>query len=259
VVKITGAVIVISWRNILVAMIFMVGSTTCWSLNPQDADRFERAGEAYKQEKIQEAYQLYTEISQPTARVYFNLGNCAFKLNKFGRAFWHWRQAECRWGFFDREDLYQNLDLIQAKFAQTATGKPQVKTSKNFVERCARGVRAIPAWLTQFLFLVGWTLLFVFVKKLLKQKRRGLIVALFAWIIIFGGLLLYNQVHAFRPHAVVIESRVMLYSGPSTTYQQLGVLPEGSEVRVDKQRQDFCKITRKKLSGWIVRSALGFI
>lgn len=250
--------IVESWRNIFVTIVFMTITTVCCGLSVQDSERFDRAGELYKQDKVEEAYLLYKEISQPTARVYFNMGNCAFKLKKFGHALWHWRQAECRWGLFDRDDLYQNLDIIQNKL-QASKGKPVAKVSKKFFERFSGVVHAIPLWVIQFFFLIGWTLLFVFVKSLLKKKKRGLLLMLFSWLVVFGGLLMYNQAYVLHPRAIVIESGVTLYSGPSTTYQKIGVLPEGCEVRVDKQRQDFCKIKKKNLTGWVVRNSLGFI
>lgn len=249
----------ISWQKFMYVFVFMGAWTTCLPFNPQDAEKFEAAFQAYKQEKFQDAYQLYSEISNPTAKIYFNMGNCAFKLNKLGRSLWHWRQAELRWGFFDRDDLYQNLDLVREKLFANKKDSHSLIKSKKFFERGIRFIHIFPLWFIQVLFLIAWTILFVFVKRLFRQKQKALLVLLFSFVVLLGALILYNQVRRFYPRAVIVDQSATLYSGPSTTYQKLGVLPEGSEVCVDKQRQDFCKVKKKGASGWIVRSALGFI
>jgi uncharacterized protein YraI len=57
----------------------------------------------------------------------------------------------------------------------------------------------------------------------------------------------------------VIAPKAVLYSGPSTTYQQIGVLPEGLNVRIERQRQDFYKIRAKGQFGWVEHTTLGVV
>lgn len=141
-----------------------------------------------------------------------------------------------------------------------ASGKKGlVRKNNGITHQCLRVISAMPLVVVQLLFLLFWTLLFVLARRLLKQKKRGLLVTLFACVFVFGVFLIYRQIRAMRLSAIVIEPKVILYAGPSTTYQQVGVLSEGYEVRVDRQRQDFCKIKTKNQFGWVARSALGFI
>jgi uncharacterized protein YraI len=85
------------------------------------------------------------------------------------------------------------------------------------------------------------------------------LIILFSSLFSLGSLLLYRQMRVMRLSAIVIEPRALLYAGPSTTYQQVGLLAEGCEVRVDRNHQNFCKIKTKDQFGWVERSALGFI
>lgn len=229
------------------------------ALDIQDADRFARAGEAYKEGRFQEAYKLYEEISAPTPTVYFNLGNCAFSLNQAGKALWHWRQAEERWGLFDREELENNLQLAHATFGQKADKKLATSKSHRFVSFCRSLIKAFPLLLLQIIFLMFWTLLFVWARTLLRQRKKMLVGFLCCGMLVTGGLLLYRHVRGMYLRAVVIDSQAVIYSGPSTTFQQIGVLAEGQEVRIDKQRQDFFKIRAQGQFGWVARGALGVI
>ena len=257
-----GAVIVVSTYRMF-RILSMVSLVIAWTglqaVAAQDSDRFVRANEAYLQEKYQDAYKLYQEISNPTPRVYFNMGSCALKLSKTGQALWRLRQAEERWGIFDYEELQASLDQIYAKINVSTEKKGLVLKSRDLSRQGLRFIKAIPLGIMQLLFLLSWTLLFVLARKLLKKKRRGLLIMLFVSMFLLGGLLLYRQIRVMRLSAVVIEPRVVLYAGPSTTYQQVGVLVEGCEVRVDRNRPDFCKVKTKSQFGWVERSALGFI
>lgn len=248
------------WHTLIFKNIFLLIflHTSCLSLDAQDAERFVQAGEQYKQGNYKEAYRTYQEISKPTPRVYFNLGNCAFKLEQKGRALWHWKQAEERWGFFDREDLDNNISLIKQQInpdSISATKKPLSIISNTVLHQAKR----IPLLALQITFLFFWTLLFVYAKKLLKQKHRYLVAILGFFVFTLGGLLLFRHIHATRLRGIILEQNTILYSGPSTTYQQIGKLPEGFAVNIERQRQDFYKIRSKGQSGWLAHTTLGII
>ena len=200
---------------------------------------------------------MYQEIGKPTPRVYFNLGNCAFKLEQHGRALWHWKQAEERWGMFDREDLNNNITLIKQKLAVSAPKKPHPLPA--IISATERYIHAIPLLALQLMFLFFWTLLFVYVKKLLKQKRRVFVTLLGLCVFTNGGLLLYRHIQATQLRGVVIVPKAILYSGPSTTYQKIGELPEGLAVRIERQRQDFYKIRTKGQFGWVAHKTIGVV
>lgn len=248
------------WQSLFfknIALVFLL-HTSCFSLDAQDTERFVQAGEQYKQGHYEESYRMYQEIGKPTARVYFNMGNCAFKLEQNGRALWHWKQAEERWGMFDREDLDNNIALIKQKLA-VATHKKAGKPLPTIISTVERYVHAIPLLALQLIFLLFWTLLFVYVKKLLKQKRRLFVALLGICVFINGGLLLYRHIQANCLRGVVIVPKAILYSGPSTTYQKIGELPEGLAVRIERQRQDFYKVRTKGQFGWVAHTTLGVV
>ena len=242
------------------AFIFLAPMSILHTAQMNDNERFAQANEAYQTAKYDHAYQLYQEISHPTARVYFNMGNCAIKLDKKGEALWRLRQAEERWGFFDYKELRTSLEQAYANLNTTENKKdPRQKIKQSTRNEVLRILNVVPLIIIQLLFLLFWTLLFVFARRLLKQKKRTLLLTLFISVLASGGMLLHRQVRMMRVNAIVIESHVTLYAGPSTTYQQVGDLAQGVEVLVDRQRQDFCKIKTKNKFGWVTRASLGFI
>jgi tetratricopeptide (TPR) repeat protein len=239
-------------------LILLLLTTTCSAFTPQDNDLFARANECYAQAAYDEAYKLYNEVSSPTPRVYFNLGTCAFKLNKLGRALWHFRQAQARWGFFDRDDLYEHIALIRSKLNVDNATHTGLYRQLRF--KTSNIAQAIPLIVIQLLFLFAWTSLFVFAKKLFKKRLRLLLITFFGCIIMLGALLLWRQTNALQMRAIVIEPKgITLHSGPAASYQKIGSLPEGSELRIDQQRDDFCKVRSHTQFGWVARSTLGFI
>lgn len=256
-----GVILVKSWQTKIVrsVLMLMVVAATCFSLDAQDSERFERAGQEYTQMHYQQAYDLYQEISAPTATIYFNMGNCAFKLGLNGKALWHWRQAEERWGLSSREDLRMNLALVHEKLGHEAEKNGVLQAGRSVVKTVLSTASGMPLMLVQVQFLLFWTLLFVFVRKFLKQKQHLIIMALCTGVFLNGGLLIYRQIRGMYAHAIVLDKKMTLYAGPGTTYQHIGALVEGREVRIDRQRQDFYKIRAKEQTGWVERKALGVI
>jgi uncharacterized protein YraI len=62
-----------------------------------------------------------------------------------------------------------------------------------------------------------------------------------------------------RSHAIIVLPQATLYSGPGTTYTQLGQLPEGQELVTIKESNGFYKIKHNGFIGWIPASAIACI
>src|SRR5579862_4199744 len=83
----------------------------CYATHQEDL--FVQANELYKQGKFAQAQELYEKIPEKSSRVYYNLGNCFYKQNKYGYALANWRKAEHDWGFFNRSELLRNIMLVK--------------------------------------------------------------------------------------------------------------------------------------------------
>ncbi len=216
-----------------------------------------KADEKFREGKFHEALSLYGELQYPSANAYANMGSCAFQLGDFAKALWRWRQAEKRWGFSGRWDLYQNLDLVRQKLSGPT--KEKLPTLQCLQDGLQRKCRSIPLVVMQLIFLLLWAFLFLYVRKLLKFRRKKTLLGLFCLVVACGGFLVYRHNLLSHTYAVVLEASSDLYSGPALTYQKIGQLKEGDEVRVEAQERDFYKVGAHGWSGWIARGKLGII
>jgi len=210
------------------------------------------ANRLYKEGEFEKAYKLYEKIPEKNAIVNYNLGNCAYKLEKYGYALLYWRRAERGFGIFDRGELLDNIFLLKRKLGRRS--EPQSKLIryysrlKNYTLSL---LRSAPLFVVQILFLILWLFLFLYLRFLYKRKRKILIVILFLLIAILGALLVLRYRLEFRRYGVIVKKKVTLLSGPGRNFQELGGLPEASEVWIQKSSDGFYKIKFNKQIGWV--------
>lgn len=210
---------------------------------------FEQANGLYKQGKFVEAIKLYRQIPNKSAQVEYNLGNCAYKLKRYGWALLHWRRAERTWGFFNRDELVENiLHLKKELYPDMKMGLPIITKIKNIVLSWSH---AIPLLVLQLLFLLLWLFLFVYLRFLYKKRKNRTILGLFALIAFFGILLVIRYSLDARRHAVVVSPQSRLLSGPGETFQMLMPLGAAQEVIIKKETADYYKVKALKRIGWI--------
>ena len=240
--------------------------SSCLQAVTGDQNLFLQASALYKQGEFQQALDTYAKIIDKDRNVYFNQGNCAFKLQRYGQALLFWRRAERDWGLFNRQELNDNITLVK-KITHSLPGQQSqqgpvlalqtyAKTIKNIY---ASFVRATPLFIFQIFFLLLWILFFVLLKWF-KRNRKSPAIMLVGAIYIGAGLLLVSKYSMnFKVHAVVTSQQAILYSGPGTTYHVLGTLGQADEVVVQRESDGYYKIKASPLFGWVVKDAVGII
>ncbi|KKQ49748.1 MAG: hypothetical protein US69_C0002G0023 [candidate division TM6 bacterium GW2011_GWF2_38_10] len=218
---------------------------------------FFQANDLFKEGKYEEAYDLYEKIPNKSSHVHYNLGVCAYKLGKKGYALVHWRRAEKDWGFFNRAELINNIDLVLKKetpYDGNDTKTPGEFTKErlnNFSNKIVSAVRATPLLRLQLLFLFLWIFAFVYLRYWYRQRQKFLIVIVFFAIIISGMLLVVRYNFDLRQHGVVVTNSVVLYSGPGDNYQKLTTLTETNQVLIKGESDGFYKVKQKGIIGWL--------
>ena len=158
--------------NIILAFVFVFSSIFAQQ-DKNDKNLFLDAARQYKEGNFQSALQLYQKIEDKTPQINYNLGNCAYKLDKLGYALLYWRRAEKSWGIFGRSELLDNIFLLKKTL-----NKEKIKPVKyfgwfvRFKNSFVSLVRCVPLFLIQFSFLILWLFLFVCLRFLYKKKRR---------------------------------------------------------------------------------------
>lgn len=250
-------------RNFTILFLLL---SACLQAAIGDHNLFLQASVLYKQGQFQQALDAYAKIIDKDRNVYFNQGNCAFKLQRYGQALVFWRRAERDWGIFNRQELNDNITLVK-KITHPHAGQQlqqgpvlALQTYVKFIKSMYTSfVRATPLFIFQFFFLLLWILFFVLLKWF-KRNRKSLAVMLVAGIYISAGLLLVSKYSMnFKVHAVVTSQQSILYSGPGTTYHELGTLGQADEVVIQRESDGYYKVKASPLFGWIIKDAVGII
>ena len=226
---------------------------------------FQKGNEAYRQENYEEAlkwYQKILDMGLESAAVYYNMGNCYYKLNKIGQAILYLEKAR---KLAPRDaDIRFNLDLARLKTIDRVEPIPQLFfiTWWNRI----RHFWNLRQWTT--VFLIWWVAFFILLiayqftagRRIARFIRGGL------WAVGVGlvlcAILWWSNVQESRSvhEAVVLLPSVTAYSAPDASSVEVFVIHEGLKVRVDEQRGEWVKIILPDgKQGWIQNKSLGYI
>ncbi len=225
-----------------------------------DEELFAQANEAYRKGNFTLAYDDYQKITTKSCAVHYNMGNCAYKLSKYGYALLHWRRAERDWGFFGREELNKNIELVKKQVApqqtpQEANGLSGIidffKSSKNAFFAASR---ATTLFHLQIIVLLVWICLFCYLRYLYKRRQKAIIFTLFLLQAVFTFMLAIKYNSQIREFAIITNPQTTLLSGPGSTFTQLQRLPEAQEAVIIGSSGDYYKIRVSGRIGWITKT-----
>lgn len=217
------------------------------------ADTFTQANTLYRQAQYNKALELYTQIPSKSASVHYNMGNCAYKLKRYGYALLYWRRAEHNWGIFHRDELIENITLLQEQLGLLPKKRnPIIRLGSKIKQFLTSLIKAIPLIFIQLLFLLLWLFLFLYLRFLYKTKQKTIIAILFAIIAFCGIVLITKYSMNARTYGVVLKQTPLL-SGPSQTYQTLMTLKQAQEFIIKQEEQNFFKVKVLKRIGWIAK------
>lgn len=220
------------------------------------ARHFEAAGEAYAQDRYEEAvghYRRILDAGVESGALYHNLGNAYVRLDRVGPAIWAYengrrlRPADPR--------LRHNLEYVRRREGLPLSGLPP------------RGLAALVAgWSPLFLFGIGWLLL-----------CGGLIAAVFragpdrlfawrgpgSWGPVGAGLLLVavalgtSSVQGQSTRAVVVAEQVPVRGAPEDAAAPDTTLQEGSMLEVEVRREPWVRVRLGNGTvGWVLVRAV---
>ncbi len=218
-------------------------------------ENFLYANELYKQKNYKDAIKSYDLIINKSPQVFYNMGNCAYKLGKKGQAIALWRKAEHNWGLSSREELLNNIAL--AKKDLLVENEKQSTGIKKFIRLLSQQVlsfvKAIPLLWFQLILLLIWLLLFLYLRYLHIKKRRLILITLFGLLFYTASLLVLKYSLLMINYGVVINKETIMRAGPGDTYKTLGTINEGEEIKIQKESDNFYKISHKKSIGWVTQ------
>ncbi|MEZ4809703.1 MAG: tetratricopeptide repeat protein [Allomuricauda sp.] len=218
---------------------------------------FTQATEYYNNGEYSKAIENYNKIlesGEHSAELYFNLGNCHYKLNAIGPSIYYYEKALLLKP--NDSEILNNLNYAQNMRLDAIEELPKTEIAQiygNIVNLFSFDQWAYIAVGLIILFVLGY--LAYFFLRMANQKRIAFIVSSFALVLGMVSILLaYLQQREFNEDnpAIVFSKEVKISSEPNDGSDVVFTLHEGTKVNVLDQLNDWNKIKiADGQSGWL--------
>lgn len=224
------------------------------------ASLFAEANAQYAEGNYAEAAESYRQVlvEQPSAEVYYNLGNAYFKQGELSQSILAYERA------LRLRPLYKDAQY-NLKFAQSRIVDNIEDTNSFFVSNWLKAVRNLLSeqtwmWLSVALFLLTLTgaMLFAF-SRVLWLRKTAFYTAIVALVISVAACANAGSLHkrdTLRAEAVITQGIVNAKSSPDRSGTDLFTLHEGTKVVIKEQLGNWCNIHVGNNIGWIPLTTL---
>ncbi len=235
-----------------------MGLLSFFPLFPQNNDLFDRATEYYNNGEYTKAMDQYQQIldnGEHSAALYFNLGNCNYKLNNIGPSIYYYEKALLLNP--NDSEILNNLGYAQNMRLDAIEEIPQPDLARlynDLVSLFSFDEWAYLAVLLVMLFVLGY--LGYFFLRIANQKRIAFIASISC--LILGAicvLMAYLQHQEFENDnpAIIYSKEVKIASEPNDQSEVVFTLHEGTKVNVVDNLGDWSKISiADGQTGWVM-------
>lgn len=250
---------------VIVAAACIAPSTLADDAGTEAARIFEAGNEYYAAGDFEQAARNYRQLLNQgflSAAVNYNLGNALFKMNRLGPAILQYEKA-LRLGPGD-PDIRANLEYLRTLTADRATVAGALTTTF-FVERIFSltsleedAAALTVAWLVMSALIGLW--IAARSERLRRAAIWGMAVSAIPLLVTGGGFALKVYRDAAIEHAIVLEEKADVKSGPGSENTTLFSVHEGLKVRIRNHQGSWAQVSLESgLNGWVPVSALGTI
>ncbi|AEW87446.1 BatE protein [Flavobacterium columnare] len=240
-----------------IAYIFLFLSQFIWANNP-----FEKGNDLYQKGKYQDAIQSYETIlaqGQESAEVYFNLGNCYYKLSRVAPAVFNFEKALLLSP--NDTEIENNLAFAQKMAIDDIQQVSQVGFSKIIADFTSIFHYDTWAWISIILAVFALVCFIVYYYSYQTTVKRiffaGILLGLFFVLLsLFSGFYEQNRLLNEKP-AIVFVDVVNVKSEPNATASNAFILHAGTKVNILESLDNYYKIQIADLKeGWLDRSVV---
>lgn len=205
---------------------------------------YNRANKFYSSKQFQDAAADYEQLLSQgyrNAEIYYNLGNCYYKMDSIGKCILNYERA-LKLSPKD-EDILHNLKLARLKPIDNIQPVPQlaiVTWWNDFVSFNSSKGWGIFAMIAVWLFILFFTMFFF-----LSRRRVFNIVALLFLFVSFTSLALavhQRQQEGKSDEAIVMVSSSYIKSAPDASASDLFMIHEGTRLQILDQVGEWNKI-----------------
>ncbi len=210
----------------------------------------------YRTQHYNDALARFETISSPAASTWHNKGHCLYKMGQICKAlacFWSADNGASRQQrFINRQLRARCLDALSGSEDRSKREKDSIFATVRFAFQdmydhmplLALQCFALLIWYISLIFCCRWWC------SLRLYGRICLLFFLFLCNSSIIGLLYEQYVHRKGSRAVIITN-CPLRIGPNELYHQIGTVPEGALVSIEKDEGSWRKVCFMNVRGWI--------
>ena len=227
---------------------------------------FDSAESHYKAKEYRKSLEIYQELTKNTenlsGELYYNIGNCYFKLEDIGRAILYYQKAKKL--LPTDEDIKHNLKVTQKILSEEVKTSETIFFEKELSSFLFRFKNQELFIISFFLLLVASILLSLFlnVKRVTLQKiffRVGIVFFIFFLVILVATH--QNYYHTIeKKEGVVIENETEVMSGPNKDGNRILILHSGVTLEIVEGLEEWYKVRLKSEEiGWVEKKYVEMI
>jgi tetratricopeptide (TPR) repeat protein len=196
-----------------------------------------------KQKFYRESIENYEKLNK-NITILYNMGNCYFKLKDYTNALIFWRRAQNKGNL---KDIEYNIRYLK----DMLNHKQDSWLYRYFI--------SFPILFFQLFLLLIIFLLSLFLPKILREKQNMLLIIFLFLGIWLGASLIGRYFIKKSKFAVVNKNNVSLYIIPEKDTEVVGVLNIVDEVKIIQKIDNWYKIRKKSLIGWVISQDINIV
>ena len=218
---------------------------------------FEQGNQYYAKENYQGAISSFESVvnsGKQSAELYFNLGNCYYKLHKVAPAIYNYEKALLLSP--NGSEIKTNLEFARKMAIDDIKVIPKVGFNKLLSDFTSKYYYDTWAWIAVFF---AFLFLLFFIGYYFSQRtilKRVYFIGMFLWLVAIAlssasGFYEKNRNENERP-AIVFAETTPLKSEPKISAQDATVLHEGTKVYITESIANWKKVElTDETTGWI--------
>lgn len=249
-------------NKIFISIVVLIFVLPCLLNADAKEELFEQGNQYYRAGEYSKALESYLQIYEQgyeSGPLYYNIGNCYYKLNETGEAILFYEKAKKLMP--GDEELEFNLKLANLSVVDKIEPLPTFilfRIFDNFVHLLPKSYLL---WITASLYL--FFICFLIIRILSRNETLRRVCTrfsiLFLILLIVFGFSLIKQIteQAEQNKAIIMAEEVTVRGAPSETATSLFTLHEGTKVHIDKISGDWYEIVLADGKvGWVKKVSL---
>lgn len=243
-------------------LLFLLFAILCTESHAQSEVLFEKATEAYNEGEFEKAISFYDDIlknGKHSAELYFNLGNCYYKMDEIGPSIYYYEKALLLQP--NDSEIKNNLGFAQNMKLDAIDEIPKTAMKRfhdSLVLAFSPDQWGYFAVAMIILFVLGFITYYILYEATHKRiafiaANAALFIAIFC--IIMGYLGIRNQ--KLQNPAIIFEREVVITSEPNERSEKVFALHEGTKVNVLESLESWSKVRiADGQTGWMPSESL---